>query len=72
MIKLQEATRDNLERLWKMQILAFEDLLARYRDFDLSPGAESLLKLSLRNSSSPGQNTSLSCVMIRRLAAFVS
>ena len=41
MIKLQEATRDNLERLWKMQILAFEDLLARYRDFDMSPGAES-------------------------------
>ena len=41
MIKLQEVTRDNLERLWKMQILAFEDLLARYRDFDMSPGAES-------------------------------
>ena len=40
MVTLQEATKDNIHEVWEMQIKAFEDLLEKYQDFDMSPGAE--------------------------------
>ena len=40
MVVLQEATTENIHEVWEMQIKAFEDLLEKYQDFDMSPGAE--------------------------------
>ena len=40
MIVLQEATTENIREAWEMQIKAFEDLLQKYQDYDMSPGAE--------------------------------
>ena len=56
MVILQEATAENIHEVWKMQIKAFEDLLQKYQDHDMSPGAEPIEK-SWRNSISRGQNT---------------
>ena len=41
-VVLKPVERDDIERVWKMQIKAFSDLLQRYRDYDMSPGAESV------------------------------
>ena len=38
----QISTEDEIKHLWKMQICAFSDLLSKYKDFETSPGAESL------------------------------
>lgn len=39
-ITLVKVTREDLETVWRMQLDAFSELLNRYQDYDLSPGAE--------------------------------
>ena len=39
-MKLVRATVNDCERIWKLQIEAFADLLAKYQDFEISPGNE--------------------------------
>ena len=39
-VTLRQATRDDLQKIWEMQIEAFRELLEKYQDYDLSPGAE--------------------------------
>ena len=40
-ISLKKATREDIETLWRMQVEAFTELLARYQDYDMSPAIES-------------------------------
>lgn len=47
-IELRMAEREDMERVWKMQIEAFSDLLQRYQDYDINPGAESVDKVMAR------------------------
>ena len=39
-ITLVKVTREDLETVWRMQLAAFSELLDRYQDYDISPGAE--------------------------------
>ncbi len=48
MVKLDPVRKEDVETLWKMQVVAFKDLLDKYQDFDLSPAAESLDKVMAR------------------------
>ena len=48
MVKLDPVQREDIETLWKMQVEAFSDLLGKYRDFELSPAAESIDKVIAR------------------------
>lgn len=41
-IELQRASVKDAETLWKMQVVAFKDLLDKYNDFETSPAAESV------------------------------
>lgn len=41
-IKLQRASVDDAENLWKMQVIAFKDLLSVYQDYDTNPANEKL------------------------------
>ena len=47
-VKLIKATREDLETVWRMQIDAFSELLDRYKDYDMSPGAESVDRIIAR------------------------
>ena len=47
-ITLVKVTREDLETVWRMQIAAFSELLNRYQDYDLSPGAEPVDKIVSR------------------------
>jgi RimJ/RimL family protein N-acetyltransferase len=47
-ITLVKVTREDLETVWRMQIDAFSELLNRYQDYDLSPGAEPVDKIVAR------------------------
>ena len=47
-VSLKAAAREDIETIWKMQLEAFAELLERYRDDDISPGAESLGKVMAR------------------------
>ena len=47
-ITLERVTRENIEEVWKMQIEAFSGLLEKYRDHDMSPGAEPFEKVLVR------------------------
>lgn len=47
-IELKIVKRDDIETVWKMQIEAFSDLLQKYQDYDMSPGAESIDKVMAR------------------------
>lgn len=47
-ITLVKVTREDLETVWRMQIAAFSELLNRYQDYDLSPGAEPVDKIIAR------------------------
>ena len=47
-VSLKAATREDIETIWKMQLEAFAELLERYQDYDMSPGAESLEKVMAR------------------------
>ena len=39
-MELKRATKEDANTLWQMQINAFAELLARYEDYDTSPGNE--------------------------------
>ena len=47
-IILKPVTEEDIETVWKMQVEAFSGLLEKYRDFELSPAAESLDKVAAR------------------------
>ena len=47
-IELKAVKRDDIETVWKMQIEAFSDLLQKYQDYDISPGAEGMDKVMAR------------------------
>jgi GNAT superfamily N-acetyltransferase len=47
-IELKTVKRDDIERVWKMQIEAFSGLLQKYQDYDLNPGAEGMDKVMAR------------------------
>ena len=44
-IVLKPATREDMETVWKMQVEAFDELLQKYQDYDLSPATESLERI---------------------------
>ncbi len=48
MVVLHEATTENIHEVWEMQIKAFEDLLRKYQDYDMSPGAESFENIMMK------------------------
>lgn len=47
-MKLKKATLSDAETIWRMQTDAFAELLARYQDFDRSPGNEPFEKIQQR------------------------
>ena len=47
-MKLVRANKQDAERLWKMQIAAFQDLYAKYQDSETSPATEALEKTIMR------------------------
>ena len=47
-IILKPVAEEDIETVWKMQVEAFSGLLEKYRDFELSPAAESLDKVAAR------------------------
>ena len=47
-VKLTKVTKEDLETVWRMQIDAFSELLDRYKDYDMSPGAEQVDKIIAR------------------------
>lgn len=47
-ITLRQAERDEVQKIWEMQIEAFRELLEKYQDYDLSPGAEPVDKVIAR------------------------
>lgn len=47
-IELQPVTREDIQPLWKMQVEAFSELLQKYQDYDISPGAEGIDKVMAR------------------------
>ena len=40
-IELLKATESDIKEIWKMQVKAFESLLEKYQDYDMSPATES-------------------------------
>ena len=44
-LKLVLATKEDAEELWRMQVEAFSEMLARYQDYDMSPAAEPVEKV---------------------------
>jgi len=50
MITLRKAELADAERLWKLQIEGFEELLERYQDYDTNPAAEPVEKTIMRLS----------------------
>ena len=47
-IYLRKAGIDDIQKIWKMQVDAFSDLLDKYQDYDLSPAAEDAGKIRER------------------------
>lgn len=47
-VALIAAVRDDMQTIWKMQIEAFAELLDKYQDYDMSPGAENFEKVIAR------------------------
>ncbi len=45
---LKETVKEDIETIWKMQVEAFSGLLEKYKDYDLSPGAESVDRIRAR------------------------
>lgn len=39
-VELIQAKKEDMETIWKMQLEAFAELLKKYNDYDMSPGAE--------------------------------
>lgn len=51
-IKLIKAKKDDAQEIHAMQIEAFSELLQKYKDYDISPGAESIEKVISRINQS--------------------
>ena len=49
-VELVRASMEDAETIWRMQRIAFAELLERYQDFDLNPGNEPLEKVQWRLS----------------------
>lgn len=49
-VELIRASTEDAEAIWRMQRIAFAELLARYQDFDTNPGNEPLEKVQWRFS----------------------
>ena len=47
-ILLIKADRDDCQLIHEMQVKSFQELLDKYQDFDINPGAESLEKIEWR------------------------
>ena len=47
-IELKPVMREDIETVWKMQVEAFSELLKKYQDYDTSPAAEEIDKVSAR------------------------
>lgn len=47
-IALHPVTSEDIQPLWKMQVEAFSELLQKYQDYDISPGAEGIDKVIAR------------------------
>lgn len=47
-VTLRQAKREDIETIWKMQVEAFADLLKKYEDYGMSPGAEEMDKVMAR------------------------
>lgn len=47
-MELKRAGIQDAERIWRMQTAAFSELLARYEDYETSPGAEPCEKVEAR------------------------
>ena len=47
-ISLIAATIEDMQTIWKMQVVAFSELLNKYQDYDMSPAAESFEKVMAR------------------------
>ena len=49
-VELIRAAMEDAETIWKMQRVAFSELLERYQDYDVNPGNEPLAKVQWRLS----------------------
>ncbi|MBR4403701.1 MAG: GNAT family N-acetyltransferase [Clostridiales bacterium] len=47
-VALRQAKRNEIQKIWEMQVEAFHELLEKYQDYDLSPGAEPVDKVIAR------------------------
>ena len=47
-VELRAAAKEDIRTIWEMQVEAFKGLLENYRDYDLSPAAESIDKVEAR------------------------
>ena len=47
-ISLIAATIEDMQTIWKKQVVAFSELLDKYKDYDMSPAAESFEKVIAR------------------------
>ena len=47
-VTLRKAEREDLQKIWQMQVEAFKGLLAKYQDYDMSPAAEGIDKIVAR------------------------
>jgi len=48
LVGLRQATLEDAEVIWKMQVDAFTDLLEKYQDYDISPATESFEKIKAK------------------------
>ncbi len=47
-IELKPIMKEDIEKVWKMQIEAFSELLEKYQDYDTNPAAEEMNKVTAR------------------------
>ena len=47
-VTLRKAEREDLQKIWQMQVEAFKGLLDKYQDYDMSPAAEGIDKIIAR------------------------
>ena len=47
-IELKSVMQEDIEIVWKMQVEAFSELLEKYQDYDTSPSAEEMDKVTAR------------------------
>lgn len=47
-VVLRRASREEIEKIWKMQVEAFRGLLEKYKDYDTSPAAEGVERVAAR------------------------